>query len=124
MNEAKCWVCKVLKQKVWNGDVRMRDGNPVGRKIYVEGPNGRQWLGRKCPDCKGGVRKYELNAVTPDPITKRLCRICNKPLPTSRYFNHSTCLPNQIESYGPEDYGYQNYRHISHSVERGNKYLG
>ncbi len=103
MRIRKCWVCDKLVVKIWCGKREDK-----GRLIYLDGPNGRRWSRRKCPDCAYKVRvKPPLEETGPpiDPLTHRLCRVCSKRLPSSRYFNCTSCAP-PVTSYGASEYGF------------------
>lgn len=86
-----CKDCGDPQTRVWKGSVRSN-----GRKVYVNDDN-KAWRGFQCPDCLSP-------SLDRDPLTHRICRACSKPLPKSRYFNHSWCVLQVVDIGVWEEY--------------------
>ncbi len=79
-------VCKVCNRDL----VKLRDVKPKsGKTYYYVNEFGKKWSGNTCPSCKNA--NNECAHVEMDPMTDRLCTICNGNLPKSRYFKHAQC---------------------------------
>lgn len=93
MTTYKCRLCFQLTTR----DLTIRKN----KRIRVD-ERGRRWIGFKCPDC---VMKHIIEArkkakeedkeedtlYKPDNTTRRLCKVCEKALPASKYFKHNEC---------------------------------
>ena len=71
---------------------------PPQRGWRYKDHSGRNWSGRVCPSCRANERRtvevdgeFVYDDFNPDPLTNRLCKKCNKPLPKSKYFRHEEC---------------------------------
>lgn len=93
----QCADCKKLIARNPSDRTRKTKSGPAA--IYIDA-TGRQWSGRKCPDCvyagnkKRKERRDQDDAdLRIDPLTERRCRKCKERLPQSRYFAHVKCAP-------------------------------
>lgn len=62
--------------------------------FHYKDVDGGIWNGRQCPPCLAFHKKTENGSFDTDPMTERKCRVCNRKLPTSRYFTHPSCETN------------------------------
>lgn len=98
-------ICKTCRKDI----PRVKSDRVKGRAsfVYVD-DRSRRWNGRECPKCTSNriVASREKDNFHGNPITKRQCRKCSKPLPSSCYFWHIECRTQDSEVYGAEDWGY------------------
>lgn len=99
---AKCRQCQQEKPKLRAEKRPSTEGN------YYRDDKGRMWQGNICPDCfwpaqtayyKEDADESEMHPdrfFESDPISFRHCRKCDKNLPTSKYFYHNECAPEDV----------------------------
>ena len=88
MNECVCNVCG--ETKVRNFSKRMAKSGKLNY-VYTDS-EGKTWNGKTCYTCVLMAVNQRAQAKR-EKVTRRLCRVCNKNLPKSKYFMHADCTP-------------------------------
>lgn len=82
MNTAKCKECERVLPRI-----------PTEKKNIYKDASGRNWNGRKCPDCHSLVNKAYAGTTVEFEGRKwnRKCTFCQKALKPPRFFYHEDC---------------------------------
>lgn len=133
-NLIECSRCKQVKPRTFKETLyRWHHGTMRPRHVYVD-DRGKQWKSLNCPTCTSqkSIVAKKANAERLQPFYgptcaqvkaaaqrtwKRKCRKCDKPLPPSKYFYHSCCMP--VNGREEQDWGAAYHRgyegHVSGS---------
>jgi len=74
----------------------IRIHEPKGKSYYrYVDDRGKRWNGSSCPTCTNSTKKTSTvshsKALNVKPSFVRVCRKCNKDLPSTHYFLHPEC---------------------------------
>ena len=78
----KCIRCEKVKLK------KLKRIEATKRFIYLD-EEGHKWVNDFCGPCYSAIKSKKVNSRVRK--IKRLCRTCNKPLPTGRWMWHVDC---------------------------------